>query len=416
MTRPDIKKDMQFFPGQRKMYVVKNDSGTERIQSASETVQDLKADTETTIGFYSFSETTGKWTSVNAGAGAPAEFKIYWHPGTLADGVTVELEDSPKLTTTNLKVSKAAYSAGQRQINHIGYSPSNTAGVLGYTTVAAGDELILRIYDETEASEPYDAALPFQVVANEIEALNDDVYSMLSRLVAQVSNDADFHYKGNNNKRLFYADVITAATNGTNFANSATVAAVKGATSLTTSANHGVGVGDYFHLEGVLYKAQAGTATTTLVLDRPYAGATATIANDDAHDIGATVPTELGIMVTSEEIGTVFSLATTGEWSGATHTDVQPYALPSNSIEVLQKMEIMSNIRRGYLDINQMATRFYPAPNNFIDPTKFYTVYFIDDKKTSEDRWDKFDVKFAIAIEQDDSSTANTSLDTFFGL
>lgn len=93
---------------------------------------------------------------------------------------------------------------------------------------------------------------------------------------------------------LIDLDAITA-TKGTPFTNSCTVSAVNGATSLTTSAAHGVSVGDRVRVAigAHFYVAQSGTTGTTLVLDRAYEGPTATVPNNETVDLGTTGKTYL---------------------------------------------------------------------------------------------------------------------------
>lgn len=75
--------------------------------------------------------------------------------------------------------------------------------------------------------------------------------------------------------------------NGTGavFTTAATVAGVNGATTLTASAAHGITAGDAISLNGDYYLTIAGTTGTTIVLDRPYQQATATIVNANTLDI-----------------------------------------------------------------------------------------------------------------------------------
>lgn len=78
------------------------------------------------------------------------------------------------------------------------------------------------------------------------------------------------------------------ASKGSPFANSATVSAVNGSSTLSTSANHGVSVGDRIRIAigAHFYVAQSGTTGTTLVLDRNYEGPTATVPNNQTVDLG----------------------------------------------------------------------------------------------------------------------------------
>lgn len=67
--------------------------------------------------------------------------------------------------------------------------------------------------------------------------------------------------------------------NKTVFDNSATLSAVNGASSMTTSANHGVNVDDWVRIDGWWYRAITGTTGSTLVIEGTYLGSTTTVAN-----------------------------------------------------------------------------------------------------------------------------------------
>lgn len=72
------------------------------------------------------------------------------------------------------------------------------------------------------------------------------------------------------------------------FSNSATLDAVNNATSMTTSANHGVSVGEWVEISGVWYRAVTGTTGTTLVIERNYTGITETVANANLNRAAVT--------------------------------------------------------------------------------------------------------------------------------
>jgi hypothetical protein len=69
---------------------------------------------------------------------------------------------------------------------------------------------------------------------------------------------------------------------GVAFTNSTTASVTAGSTTVNTSANHGVSVGDIVVLTQTVsrtYQAQSGTTGTTLILDRGWEGTTATLTN-----------------------------------------------------------------------------------------------------------------------------------------
>lgn len=194
----------------------------------------------------------------------------------------------PIQVTSGLRSAKGAkYSAPVRGEYRIGYN--GTSGSLNLPTLVKGDDFTINIINKADVvsgqRQPYiKKQLSTSVLAN-----GESAYTLLKRWIAAVNLRTD----------EIYIDkaTIKVLDNGTGaaFAASATVAAVNGATSLTTSAAHGVGVADYVRLDGDYYQAVTGTTGSTLVLDRPFQGPTGTIANANTLDLGATASTQLGL-------------------------------------------------------------------------------------------------------------------------
>ncbi|NJL80268.1 MAG: hypothetical protein HC917_18185 [Richelia sp. SM2_1_7] len=245
----------------------------------------------------------------------------------------------------------------------------------------------------------------------------DTLFTFLKRLVAQINNDASSQYEVYRGKRRYFAKITDNLGAGTAIANSATIAAVKGATSLTTSAAHGVGVSDYIRLDGSLYQAVTGTTGTTLVLDRPYEGATATIANASALDLGATAPTNFGISITTENFGEVFAVATSGVLENASHNLITRYGLGNGSGAEIAFFEKVLSYKRGYSTRNMEGQDYYTAkPDLLANPASFYTVYYIKSRTGETYRADQRKVNIMLAVAQTDASTVSTLLDTVLGV
>ena len=378
------------------------------IQTAAEGIAGLEADANGTLGISTFNATTGVYTSTTTKGdittGNP-KFKISYKDG---DGNITSLAEMSK---DEIIVTKSAYKAPVKQVTGIGYTQAGTS--LNYTTVVTGDEMILRITDTTEtgAGLPYNTVLPYSYTAK----AGDTVYSMLSKLVKQINDNNSFQH----NEFDFiapYNATITSTTAGAALAGGATIAAVKGATSLTTSVNHGIGVGDYVRIAGNVYQAVAGTATTTLVLDRPYEGVTATIANGtntatQAQDLGATLPADLGLTITTTEFGETFSVALDGVLSQANQRLITRYSLGIGDGLQVSLLEAKNQYSKGYGFYNDDRTREYAAPANLANPASFYTIYRLQAKNNDIARRDRFKPNMWFCVAQADAVTPATLLD-----
>jgi hypothetical protein len=176
------------------------------------------------------------------------------------------------------KAEAKIYTAPVRGVLRIGYNGTAGTSLVYPSTVLRGDNFQI---DLSNRNDFVTAGREPQVKKNLSVGLaaNDGQYVALSKWIAKVNLRTDD----------FFIDktLIKVLHNGTGavFTNTATVAAVNGATSLTTSAAHGVTAGDAISLGGDYYLTITGTTGSTLVLDRPYQGATATIASANTLDI-----------------------------------------------------------------------------------------------------------------------------------
>ena len=257
----------------------------------------------------------------------------------------------------DVEVSAGAYDPAVAQVTEIGKG-SVAGSSANMPTAVTGDTVGVKISKSEDQTVVY---VQGQQYEQRLTAGESD-YSAVSKLAAKIADDED---------ALANVKVKTDLT-GSAFANSATVTAVNGETSLTTSANHGVGVGDYLSLGGDVYQAVTGTATTTLVLDRPYGGASATIANNATLDLGATDPTEVGLEITGKVAGQDLIIAAYGNLDNADHNIATPATQGEGTYEIITALE---NLWEGNLGTARKLDASVPRPGNLAVAGGTYDVY-----------------------------------------
>lgn len=297
--------------------------------------------------------------------------KIYYGTGKDPKNINQIQYSSPlpigDLGTVFIKSN--AYSAPIRKVITIGYDSTSgvETGSLNYPSsgVERGNEvsvLILeRTYEVSGFREPYSK----QRYTATLEQ-NDDQYVAMTKLVVV------FAERDEATRVVDVPKITHNITTGSVLANSANVNAVNGATSLTTTAAHGVDVGDYISLDEDYYQATTGTAGTTLVLDRPYRGVTATVLNADALDLGSTAATELGLRIPSKEDFVDFEAAVQELIETATlNTSVQSDR-GSGTFAHVRDLEDRARAAKGSHD----AITSYMEIDRFrADPNTTYDIY-----------------------------------------
>lgn len=192
-------------------------------------------------------------------------------------------------------VQAGKYVAPVRGVIVFGYNGTVGTSMNLSATINRGDDFTISLFNRNYAvagfREPGQKIL-FSATINQ----GDSTYTILKNVVAKINLRTDTILTDKLKIRIRH--------NGTGavFTNTATVAGVNGATTLTTSAAHGLTAGDLLSLEGDLYVSQVGTTGSTIVLDRPYQGSTHTIASVDTLDI-TVAPTAWGIEFTDDQDG-----------------------------------------------------------------------------------------------------------------
>lgn len=273
-------------------------------------------------------------------------------------------------------IKGAAYSAPQKGVRVVGYDGS--AGLLNYPeTVNKGDEAMLTVISRGEGAG--NQVFDRQTISYSASA-GESAYSVLKGLISNIEAR-----QATGGLKISTPSIVSNGS-GTAFTTAATVAVVKGETSFTTSAAHGVDVGDYVILDGILYQAVAGTTGTTLVIDRPYEGPSGTIANGDTADVGTTVPTQLGLQVTDANFNDTVELAVDGL---LVDSDVVVSTNPSpgsGSAEHVKREELDA---RPYQGSHDRIHSYAPMPALTVDESQTYDMYFLELQNRDQSKGDQ---------------------------
>lgn len=367
----------------RKLFVTTDvNYGASKTSSTAETALNPEDLAKGALGIYGIHEAGS--TNVNklvlltdGGSEAAGKVPVASFVGKeifFAVGAAVGCQISNPVQKTNgiRSIKSAAYTAPVRGVNTVGYSTSGTS--LNLPTLVKGDEIAIGLYNRT-----YHVSgnrEPGQKVILSTQAAGGETqYQILKKLLTSINRRTD--------QILIDKQTIKITDNGSGsaFANTATVAAVNGATSLTTSANHGVGVGDYVRLNGDYYQAITGTATTTLVLDRAYQGPTATIANANTVDLGATASTELGIQFGEYADGINVVATVNGALENASVVKTTASVIGNGSYAQVLELEKEARVLKGTSDF---ITEYIPK-----DPLKTaagitYDMYIIEAQSSDQ--------------------------------
>ena len=288
------------------------------------------------------SESAGKIPAANF---VGKEVLLYYGTGKDRKNIDQIQKSSPipRAGFGRVAITSNAYSAPIRKEVTVGYNGDATS-TLNYpsTGVERGDEISVLIIERTFAVSGFREPYSKQRFSASL-AQNDDEYTALTKLIAVfVDRDIDM--------RAVDVPKITDNGSGAVFALSATLTAVNGATTMTTSAAHSVGVNDYVRIDGDYYQALTGTTGTTLVIDRPYSGITETVANANLLDLGSTASTQFGLGFISKNDYTDFVTAVQGLIEDATQKTTVNGDRGSGSFSHIRDLETFARAYKGSHD------------------------------------------------------------------
>ncbi len=307
------------------------------------------------------------------------QFKI----AQIRDG---ELRSSTLMTygSGNLEVTSTPYDAAVKQINHVGYN--GTSGSLALTGYAIGDEFVVSVRDTTPGTQPFPVTEGRKVI-NTLNGVTE--YSIVFDLIKDLENLND--YERNADNGFVVSDIVNNATQvaiGT-----VTLAITQGSTLATYSAVHNLTAGSFVSILGIMYEIISAPTITTLILDRPYTGATqtalvtgATKATQQGSVVFVDGTTELGIRFTSITEDTNFVTGVSEDLQGATLTATTAWKQGSGEDWQVSAIEDESLVYDGF------TTGNYPFVEDYGKPTKFvnegsginYDLWFLKYKKVTD--------------------------------
>ncbi|UCD07000.1 MAG: hypothetical protein JSW41_04165, partial [Candidatus Aenigmatarchaeota archaeon] len=204
-------------------------------------------------------------------------------------------------------------------------------------------------------------------------------YSIVAAIVEDLMNSND--YERNADLAFVVAEILSDATQTA--IGTASLSVLENSTTAIYSAAHGLAVGDYVGILGVMYQVAAVVSTTVIELDRPYAGASA-----PAIATGTTVAThgsltyvdgttELGIRLTAATEDTTFVVGIGEDLAEADQSTLVAWKQGSGESWQVSLIEDESIVFDGF------TTGNYPFVEDFGKPTKFVTP----DNGISYDLW-----------------------------
>ena len=257
------------------------------------------------------------------------------------------------------------YTAPVLGVQAIGYNGTAGSSMNLPATIIGGEDFTIKMIDKNSVVSGFRS--PYQSKTISVAAaVGDTGYTLARKWIASLNTQPDGVIPVDKTK----ARILQGGA-GAVFTTSATVAAVNGATTLTTSAAHGVTAGDYISLNGDVYQTIAGTTGTTLVLDRPYQGPSGTVSNANTSDITA-APTIVGIELTDDQVGRNLDFSSSGLLANATQKIITSSILGNGTQAQVAAWEEEARPKKGTHD---MLTRYMD-----IDPIRAsgnYDVYIL---------------------------------------
>lgn len=272
---------------------------------------------------------------------------------------------------------KTAYDAPARKVMTVGYNATAGDIQLDFTGASATSpkEFGLAVRETTPGNQPF----PVQEGYVTVTSSTADEYTQLAKLVAQLN--FDFDYEKTSPDGFVKAEIIA---NGalTELLQNLTV--VNGSNVVTAAASITINSGTLISIRKTIYKVVTGGTGTSFVLDRPYQGASETIAVGATVDEAATMAytsgtTALGIRLTGLRDEVHFVVTPTGLIAEAPITTLTAWKQGAGSGESIVELEKEGVIFQGVgSTVNAAFKEDYGQPKLFASLTGTYDQYFID--------------------------------------
>ena len=307
-------------------------------------------------------------------------------------------------TSGNLSgISKGyAYSTPVKPVVYIGFN--GTSGSLNAPTIAAGQDYQISLIDTTPpAANPLNTLQANRTTATASETIYSILGDAQTGIVAQINNNQtvkSFYSPLQNSPSIYVADVVSNGTKatiaigtqitGTGAAAVQLGAATKGSKTVTLTSTTltatSITTGDVIEIGGLIYKVAAvpvvGSNIATILLDRPYTGATFTATRLDDATNGmktVTVITEYGVKVTTVDYFTTFrAVVGPTSFAAATITYATNWSLGIGTPEETIEEEAEGTVfHSGSSTVNAQFAADYGQPTIYGKSNRAYATFKI---------------------------------------
>lgn len=272
---------------------------------------------------------------------------------------------------------KTAYSAPARKVMTVGYN--GTAGDVSISFTGASStsplEFGLSVRETTPGNQPF----PVQEGRVLVTSATADEYTVIAQIVSILNAAVD--YERTEPDRFVKAEIIS---NGALTELTQNLTVRNGSPFITAAASITIATGTLVSIRGTIYKVAVGGTGTSFTLDRPYQGATETIAVGSTVDQAATMAytsgtTLLGIKLTGLYDETHFTVTVETGLSNAPVATATEWALGAGSGLSIVELEKEARFFHGIGSVvNAEFAADYGLPTLFGSSSVTYDQYFID--------------------------------------
>lgn len=273
---------------------------------------------------------------------------------------------------------RTAYDAPVKKVVTVGYN--GTSGDIGLDFTGASQTNTLTFGISLSETTPGNQPFPIMEGYATANSATADEYSVLAAIVSQLNGD--FDYERTQPDRFAIAEILS---NGALTTLGQTATVVNGSTSVTAGAAVTLADRSFLSLAGVIYRVNGTvTASTAIVIDRPYQGANATIAAGATSSTAATVAytsgtTLLGVRLTSIDLESHFTARGNYSLNQAPVTVLTAWKLGSGSGTSVQAAEKEALFFDGVGSIiNAPFKEDYGIPTLFSSTALTYDLFFLD--------------------------------------
>lgn len=279
---------------------------------------------------------------------------------------------------------RTAYVAPVRKVVSLGYGASSTSEDLTFSFTGASSTNTLTFGITARDFTPGNQPFPVQEGYATVNSATADEYGVLASIVSQLNGDYD--YERTMPDRFVKAEINSDGT-PTYLSSTIDPTLINGSRTVSYSANVTVAAGAFLVIRGAIYKVTTGvTAGQSLVIDRPYQGASETIdvsvettafANTTTYTSGTT---KLGVKLTGLYDETNFAVIGAALLYASVATTVTAWKLGSGSGASVRELESTE----GFIfdgvgsTMNAAFKADYGVPTLQSSTTGTYNLFYLD--------------------------------------